>query len=244
MRLEHLFHKNRFSLALLIDPEKVEMPSFEEMLALLPFNAPDVVLLGGSSVFNVDLDLIIRRIRLKCRAPIVLFPGGGEQLSPEADGILMSSLISGRNPEFLIDLHVRNALKISALNIPVWPLGYILIEGHAKSSISAYTNTRPLPVKDRKQIIQTALAGELLGMHAIYLEAGSGAANAISPDIISDVSKILNCPLIVGGGIRTEEGMLKAAEAGASMVVIGTAIEESPNLLPDFVNAAKQFCFA
>lgn len=242
MLFESLFRKDRAVLAVLIDPDKTDTEQFKTLLSLLPVHCPDLILIGGSGPVNKDVSTLVDEIRSKTHAPIVLFPGSPEQLSANADGLFLCSLISGRNPEFLIGRHVKHAFEIASLEIAVWPVGYVLLEGHRASSTSQFTHTTPLSINDRRTILQTAVAGELLGMKAIYLEAGSGADHAIAPEIVSLVSEAVQIPVIVGGGIQNKSDVSKALTSGASMVVIGTALEENPLQLPMFIETAVQHC--
>lgn len=241
MSLDTLFRKDRTSFSILIDPEKSSSEAFSHLLELLPDNTPDVILIGGSSIIEEDVSELITRIKDYTSTPIVLFPGGPDQLAPEADGLLLCSLISGRNPEYLIGKHVDSAHVIQALNIPVWPIGYILVDGYKTSSTSFFTQTKPIDPSNIALITRTALAGQLLGMKAIYLEAGSGARAPVPREVITSVTQTIDCPLIVGGGLRSCRNIEMVVEAGADMVVIGTALEKSPELLSSFLKSCKSF---
>lgn len=158
--------------------------------------------------------------------PVVLFPGDITQITQNADALLFLSLISGRNPEYLIGKHVSSVSKLRNTNLEIIPTGYILIENGKETAVERVTETKPIPRKNIQNIVDTAKAGELLGMKLIYLEAGSGAKHAVTPEIISSVKLELQIPLIVGGGIRTKKQLDDAYQAGANLVVIGTAFEE------------------
>ena len=229
------------ALALLLDPEKAD-------LSRLPISAdchPDYIFVGGST--GGDTTAFIHALRAKLsslspslrgrvgeRLPIVLFPGDAAQFSPEADAILYLSLLSGDNPEYLVNQQVRAARAIHDSSIEVLPTAYILIDGGVETSTMRVTHTRPLDPADIDTIVSTCIAAELMGKQLIYLEAGSGALTPVSPDIIRAVRSHTTIPLIVGGGIRTPEAMNAAYAAGADIVVIGNHFESHPEALRDF----------
>ena len=223
----------KHSLALLLDPEKAD-------LSRLPLSAschPDYLFVGGStggetSDFIQNLKLKIKNCELNI--PIILFPGNAAQFSPKADGILFLSLLSGRNPEYLVDQQVKSARAIRGSGLDVVPTAYVLIDGGVETSTMRVTGTKPLDPEDIDTIIDTCIAAELMGKQAIYLEAGSGAINPVSPEIIKAVRKAISIKLIVGGGIRTPEAMTAAYRAGADVVVIGNHFEDHPEELGDF----------
>ncbi len=165
-------------------------------------------------------------VKAETSLPVILFPGDHSHITPEADALLFLSLISGRNPEYLIGQQVKSAQKLRESKLEVIPTGYILVDGGNFSAVERVSNTKPLDPDDIELIVNTALAGQYLGKELIYLEAGSGAKNAISEDIISAVKKAISIPLIVGGGIRTQHQLERIYEAGADLVVIGTAFEK------------------
>ena len=232
---------DRPKLAILIDPDKTGLHSYAELLKLLSFHSPDVILVGGSSEISEDIGIIVEEIRSHSTAPIYLFPAGRDQLCDSADGLLLSTLISGRNAEFLIGKHVDAAHQIKSLNIPVLPIGYMLV-GNYDSSASRLTFTTPIPDDDMKLIVNTALAGQLLGLGAIYMEAGSGALQPISNKTIRLVKETINCPLFVGGGIRNTEQLQEVLSSGADLAVVGTALEQNPHLLPSMIDLVSQYC--
>lgn len=175
---------------------------------------------------------VIETIRQYVSVPVLLFPGNASQLSPAADALMYLSLISGRNPECLIGQHVQSALQIYHHQLPVIPVGYMLIESGSSTSVQYISNTQPIPRTKIDIAVATALAGQYLGQKAIYLEGGSGAQQAVPVAMISAVKQHLSVPLIVGGGIRTPQAMQEAFKAGADVVVIGNALEENPLLYP------------
>lgn len=169
--------------------------------------------------------------------PILLFPGNLLQISNKADGILLLSLISGRNPDLLIGNHVVASSRIKHSKLEVLPTGYILIDGDKPTSVEYMSNTKPIPADKVDIATATAIAGEMLGLKYIYLEAGSGAKNSINENIIKSVKINTDIPLIVGGGIKTVNDVKNAINAGADIIVIGSAVEQNKELLPDLVNA-------
>ncbi len=215
--------------AVLIDPDHEKDERLESLLGFLSKGMCDVVLVGGSTSSSKSIDLLIKRIKRATEKPVMLFPGNSFQLSSHADGLLLPSLISGRNPDYLIGKHVESASIIYKSGLPVFSMGYILVDGGQVSAASYITQTMPIPPGQVNLAAQTALAGQLLGMKCIYLESGSGAAHPACTDMIAAVKKTINIPLIVGGGIKTEHDIRKAIDAGADMVVVGTALEEHPH---------------
>lgn len=185
------------------------------------------IFVGGSEVEVHITEALVIEIKKHTTLPIVLFPGDVTQLTNCADALLFLSLISGRNPEYLIGKHVESVSKLRQMQLEVIPTGYILIENGKLTSVQKVTQTQPLKSYDTETIVNTAKAGELLGMKLIYLEAGSGALNPVNAEIIHAVKQNLEIPLIVGGGIKSKAQMQMAYDAGADMVVIGTAFEEN-----------------
>lgn len=200
-----------------------------KLLPLLQRQPPHYVLVGGSMVSDTTT-AIIQTIRKYVSVPILLFPGNASQLSPAADAIMYLSLISGRNPEYLIGQHVQSAIQVYQQQIPVIPVGYMLIESGGPTSVQYISNTQPIPRSKNDIAIATALAGQYLGQKAIYLEGGSGALHAVPTDMIRAVKAHISIPLIVGGGIKTPDAMADAFNAGADVVVIGNVLEENPSL--------------
>ncbi|MEL6123431.1 MAG: geranylgeranylglyceryl/heptaprenylglyceryl phosphate synthase, partial [Bacteroidota bacterium] len=201
----------------------------------------DMVLVGGSTSGGENVDALIRRIKRHTDVPVILFPGNSYQIAASADGILFLSLISGRNADYLIGRQVEAAPLIKACEIPVIPTGYIMVSSGGPLSTASYlTQTLPIPMSKPEVAAQTALAGEMLGMQAIYLEAGSGATQEVSSELIQRVKSSISIPLIVGGGISYPGQVVSAVLAGANVLVIGTAIEEDPEVLVSLRNAIRQ----
>lgn len=221
------------ALALLLDPEKAD-------LNVLPISSevhPDYIFVGGST--GGDTTAFVRALKskiekLKSNIPIVLFPGNSSQFTPEADAVLFLSLLSGNNPEYLVNQQIKSARAISDSKIDFVPTAYILIDGGVETSTMRVTQTKPLDPANVDTIVNTCIAAELMGKQAIYLEAGSGAINPVSADIIRAVRSRTSVTLIVGGGIRTPEAMNAAYNAGADIVVIGNHFESHPETLQDF----------
>lgn len=220
------------SIAVLIDPDKVEDTNQLQLLInLASENCVDYFFVGGSLVTTPNLTDVVRKIKENVNIPVVLFPGNSIQLEPSADGILFLSLISGRNPELLIGQHVIAAPIIKKTSLEVIPTGYMLINSGRTTSVAYISNTNPIPEDKYSLAACTAMAGEMLGLQTIYMDAGSGAERNISPKMIATVRKSVNVPLIIGGGIDTSRKALESLEAGADMIVIGNALEKDPTLL-------------
>ncbi len=208
----------------------------------------DFFFVGGSGL-NHSIDTFVQQLKssIEYRAsnieqpPIVLFPGSVEQFTPEADCLLFLSLLSGRNAEMLIGQQVRAARKVRQSGIETISMGYILVDGGKLSSVEKASGTHAIPANEVDTIVDTALAGELLGMQLIYLEAGSGAHTPIAPSTIQAVREAIDLPLIVGGGICTIEQMNAAFNAGADLVVIGNHFEQHPEEIWQFASAKMAY---
>lgn len=223
--IQQAFVENRKLLAILIDPDKFDKKQVDDFFQNLPCETTHI-LVGGSTVEHGRTCAVISAIKRVNRLPVILFPGDSSQISSEADALLFLSLISGRNPEFLIEQQVRSVEKIKSSDLEVIPTGYILIDGGRETSVQKVSKTVPINQKEVKLIVNTALAGQYSGKQLIYLEAGSGAEYPVSSEIIKAVSSNLEIPVIVGGGIRTQQQMQNAYKSGATMVVMGTAFEK------------------
>ena len=216
-------------LAILLDPDKIVWESLPELILKINQSPATHVFVGGSLVGNSILDALIQQIKKDCTLPVVLFPGDASQISNHADGILFLSLLSGRNPDYLIGYQVKAAPILKKMQLEIIPTGYILIESGSQTAVERVSQTKPLDGNNLDLVLATALAGEMLGNKLIYLEAGSGAQKAVSQEIIKLVAQNTNIPLIVGGGITDQEGIQKAYDSGADLVVIGTAFERDNN---------------
>ena len=233
--------KSRKKLAVLIDPDK---PTDTQILSIVEkAKAADVdfFFVGGSLLVTDSLDHCIKLIKANCDIPVLIFPGNSLQISKYCDGFLLLSLISGRNSEMLIGRHVIAAPYLKLYGNEIIPTGYMLIDSGKATSVSYMSDTTPIPHDKDDIAMCTALAGEMLGLKLIYLEAGSGALMPVSTSMISKVSQMIKIPLIVGGGIKTPEAAAEAVKAGADVVVIGTAFEKEPELLQQFAKAIHEF---
>ncbi|HWR94622.1 MAG TPA: geranylgeranylglyceryl/heptaprenylglyceryl phosphate synthase [Flavobacterium sp.] len=219
--------KNEKLLAILIDPDKIDFKNLDFQIHKINQSPATHILIGGSIVLNDVLDELILKIREKCNLPIILFPGNPSQISKYADGILFLNLISGRNPDYLIGHQVEAVPILRKTNLEIISTGYILIESGSETAVEKVSKTKPIDSKNIELAKNTALAGEMLGNKLIYLEAGSGAKNPVPIEMIKDISENINIPLIVGGGIKDLNGIQNAYNAGADMVVIGTAFENN-----------------
>ncbi len=220
---------NQKLLAILLDPDKIELKSIKTLVEKINQSSATHIFIGGSQVNNNILDELILELKQNCILPVILFPGNPSQISDKADGILFLSLISGRNPDYLIEHQVNAVSKLKKSNLEIISTGYILIESGKITAVERVSQTKPLSKSNPNYILQTAQAGEMLGNKLIYLEAGSGANFAIPKEIITLVSKNIQVPLIVGGGIKSLSEIENAHNAGADLVVIGTAFENDSN---------------
>lgn len=219
--------------AVLIDPDQDKISHLDRVIELGNAAHVDYWLVGGSLLVQDVMTEVLTALKTKSNIPIVLFPGSTMQVHPLADGILLLSLISGRNPDLLIGSHVQAAPTIRRAALEVVPTGYMIIDGGVETAVSYMSNTRPIP-RHKVDIAQcTAMAGEMLGLRTIYMDAGSGALHPITSAMISKVAAQVDIPLIVGGGIRDAQEAERVIAAGADMIVVGNAVEQSPDLLMD-----------
>ena len=220
---------NQKLLAILLDPDKIVWESIDELISKIKQSPATHIFVGGSLVLSNKIDDLILKLKQDCELPIILFPGNPSQISSFADGILFLSLISGRNPDYLIEHHVNAIPILKQTNLEVISTGYILIESGNETAVSRVSQTKPLARNNAKYILQTAQAGEMLGNKLIYLEAGSGADYTVPQKVVTLVSKNIGVPIIVGGGITDLRIIQKMYDAGADLVVIGTAFENDLN---------------
>jgi len=218
--------KTRKLFSILVDPDKHDEESLRQLASLANDRVVDFILVGGSLVLG-SVDETVHILKGKTNLPIVLFPGNVLQISPNADGILFLSLISGRNPEFLIGNHVIAAPVLKKIDLEIIPTGYILIENGRTTAVEYISNTKPIPADKIDLVVATAMAGEMLGHKIIYLEAGSGALEPVNTSMIREVKKSIGIPLIVGGGIHTAEQVRQIYDAGADIIVVGSVVEEN-----------------
>ncbi|MCX7987553.1 MAG: geranylgeranylglyceryl/heptaprenylglyceryl phosphate synthase [Bacteroidales bacterium] len=222
----------------LVDPAKLDANSVSEVIDICN-ELPIPFLFIGGSLVNDFLDSYIITLRKYTSKPLVLFPGNLMQLSRHADALLLLSLISGRNPDFLIGNHVHASLYIKQTGVEVIPTGYMLIDGGSFTSVQYMSQTLPIPSDKTDIVVATAVAAELLGLKLIYLEAGSGAKNPVSPALVAEVRKNVGLPIVVGGGIRQVHEIENLAKAGAQLIVLGNSIENNPNRLKEIFSELR-----
>ena len=224
--------QGRKSFAVLIDPDKVaDEHSLLETIHLSAKHRVDFFFVGGSLITEDSLDWVVRLLRKESNLPVILFPGSNLHIHQQAHAILFLSLISGRNPELLIGQHVVAAPILKKSRLEVIATGYMLIGSGIQTTAAYISNTLPIPNDKPSVAACTAMAGELLGLRLLYLDAGSGAPEPVSPRVIGAVRRSVDIPLIVGGGIRSGVAAKQALQAGADVVVVGNGIEKNPNLL-------------
>jgi phosphoglycerol geranylgeranyltransferase len=220
------------SIALLLDPDKARGNYLHKILKVAAECKTDFILTGGSLTFS-NIDELIDAVRDLCSIPIILFPGNLLQLSHKADSILLLSLISGRNPELLIGNHVIAAPYLKNVRDKLISVGYILVSCGTKTSVEYISQTEAIPFDKPDIVIATALAGEMLGLQMIYLEAGSGASNPVPVNIIRSVRENISVPLAVGGGIRNKREVEEIFNAGANLIILGNGCESNPSFLTE-----------
>jgi phosphoglycerol geranylgeranyltransferase len=231
------FSDGKKKFARLIDPDKFDSGEIRSIAESSEKAGVDFIFYGGSLVMSNNHDENIRLLKKYCSAPVILFPGNQLMIAGDADGLLLLSLISGRNAEMLIGKHVLAAPFLKTCRFDILPTGYMLIENGHSTAVSYMSGTTPIPSGQDDIAICTAIAGELLGLHLIYMDAGSGAENPIRPEMISKVKSNINIPLVIGGGIRSAQHAKDAALAGADIVVAGNAIEKNPSLVFELASA-------
>lgn len=217
-------------LAVLIDPDKVQLSNLKRSIAKINASQATHIFVGGSLVEEPKTDIVVVEIQKHSNLPVILFPGDVTQISQSADALLFLSLISGHNPDYLIGKHVEAVKNLRGSKLEIIPTGYILIENGKETAVQKVTGTKPIKRSNIQKITDTAKAGELLGLKLIYLEAGSGAIHPIPIEIIKAVKQDLKVPVIVGGGIKSKSQLESTYQAGADLVVIGTAFEEDEDV--------------
>lgn len=220
---------NQKLLAILIDPDKIELEKVNMLAQKIKTSPATHIFIGGSIVENNVIDTLILQLQHEINLPIILFPGNPSQISAKADGILFLMLLSGRNPDYLIEHQIQAVPILEKTDLEIISTGYILIESGSETAVERVSRTQPLSRINSDYAAQTAKAGTFIGNKLIYLEAGSGAQLSVPLEMIKSVSKTVSVPLIVGGGIRSQKEIEAAYEAGADMVVIGTAFENNQN---------------
>ncbi len=223
--------------AVLIDPDKLDDSTLLKTIEIAIQSNVDYFFVGGSLVVTDTLDKVVTTIKNKSSIPVILFPGSPDQITPKADALLYLSLISGRNPELLIGQHVISAPFVKQSGLEIIPVGYMLVDGGTPTTVSYISNTNPIPANKNDIASCTAMAGEMLGLKLIYMDAGSGAKQAITTSMIQQVAKYIHIPLIIGGGITTAEKAKENCLAGADIIVVGNAVEKDPALIKDIAAA-------
>jgi phosphoglycerol geranylgeranyltransferase len=224
---------------LLLDPDKLKDESFNELIHKINHFSIDFIFVGGSLISSDRMQNIVSELKKEANCPVIIFPGNVFHIDAHADAILLLSLLSGRNPEFLIGQHVIAAPHIKRSKLEILSTAYLLIDGGVPTTVSYISNTTPLPNNKPDIAVATALAGEMIGMKLCYLDAGSGALNPVNSKIILEVKRNVDLPLIVGGGLRSIEDIKIALSSGADYVVIGNAIESNPAFIEDVANLLK-----
>jgi phosphoglycerol geranylgeranyltransferase len=225
------------SFAVLVDPDKVDDKKMQRLIELSVAAKVDYFLVGGSLIISNYLDECVQFIKRNCSIPVLIFPGSSTQVSKYADALLYLSLISGRNPELLIGQHVVSAPAIKQSGLEIMSTGYIVIDGGAPTTVSYISNATPVPADKDEIAMCTAMAGEMLGMKLIYMDAGSGAKRAITESMIQKVAGCIDVPLIIGGGITDPEKAYLNCKAGANVIVVGNAIEKDASLIMEMASA-------
>lgn len=228
------------SFILLIDPDKFEEDTSEKLAQSKAYEQVDYIFVGGSLINGSNIGATIQSIKVYTTKPVIIFPGSNMHIDLSADAILFLSLISGRNPEFLIGQHIVAAPFLKKSNLEILATGYMLIDSGKATTVSYISNTTPIPYDKPEVAACTAMAGEMLGLKLIYADAGSGALKSISPKMIRMLHKSIDVPLIIGGGIRTAAQALEILEAGADMIVVGNAIEDRADLIGEISEAIQK----
>jgi len=227
-------------IAILVDPDKPTDNTIIELAKNAQKAGVDLFFVGGSLLTNDNLDSCIKLLKAHSSIPVVIFPGNSLQLSKKADAFLFLSLISGRNPEMLIGRHVISAPYLKLSELEIISTGYMLVDSGKPTTVSYMSNSFPIPSDKNDVALCTAMAGEMLGMKLIFMDAGSGANHPVPEAMIAAVKGSIDIPLIIGGGLRTPELASRATKAGADVVVIGNTLEKQPEMLEAFVKAVHQ----
>lgn len=229
--------KNGAGYFVLLDPEGRYSLKIEDVVTSITRDGADAILLGGSSVRRRTFDDFVRKVKSNTNLPLIVFPGSADQLSEDADAVLFLSLVSGRNPRYLIEEHVKAAPTIRKMGLETIPVGYIIVGSGSRTSVATESGTDPINSDDVDCVVAHALAAKYLGMRMVYMDAGSGAELSVPEKMIEMVKAETGLPLIVGGGIRSPEDAAKKVEAGADFVVTGNMIEQDPSLVAEFRQA-------
>ncbi len=227
-------------IAVLIDPEKISnYIKLKELLLKIEKSNIDFIFIGGSTCSKIQFYNVTKFVKENSKLTTIIFPGSNNQISEHADGILYLSLISGRNPTYLIGQHVESALQLSNINIEIIPTGYILIDGHSQTSVVNISQTKAIKSNDIDLALKTSLAGQHLGKKIIYFDAGSGAKKPVKNKLIREIKNHVKIPIIVGGGIKTTKKIIKLKKLGVNIIVVGNIIEENINFLNEINKLSK-----
>jgi len=214
-----------FSLIALIDPDKKNDSKLDKILSKIQKSRFNVIFIGGSKIADNHFSKRVKYIKSKTNLPIILFPGSSNQISEHISTMLYLNLISGRNPKYLIEEQVKGAIKINQLSIKTIPTAYILLNGGGATSVELVSNTKPLSMLDKENVLSHALAGQFMGNDLVYFDCGSGSSNSMNLDLLKHISSNIEIPIIVGGGIDSYSKAIELSNCGASYVVIGNALE-------------------
>ncbi len=241
MNLYSSLSESKKKFAVLVDPDKYDGKRLIDLVTLAGESMVSYFFVGGSLLSNGNLGETIRVIKDYSDIPVIIFPGDEMQIDPQADAILLLSLISGRNPDLLIGKHVIAAPYLKKSGLEILPTGYMLIDSGRSTTALYMSNSLPIP-RDKDDIaISTAMAGEMLGLRLIYMDGGSGAQNSIPSSMIEKVKENIHVPLIIGGGIRTPHLAAEQFKAGADVIVVGNAIEDDQSLLKKIAEVTYSF---
>ncbi len=241
MKSIDLFHRPKKQLAVLIDPDKLSPDQLIETARLSQQAGIDFLFVGGSLMTSDMLFHCIRILKENSTIPVILFPGNSYQITRNADAMLFLSLISGRNPDMLIGMHVLSAPYIKLAGLETISTGYMLIDSGKPTSVTYMSNSFPIPSDKNDIAACTAMAGEMLGMQTIFMDAGSGALRTVPEEMIAFVKGSIGVPLIIGGGIKSPEKAKSILAAGADIIVVGNRFEEDPQLILEFAAVVASF---
>lgn len=239
-QIQNKISQGKKQIAFLIDPDKCTGNKLDSFVLALKKRPPHIILVGGSLISS-PIGPLVKYLKQHLNLPIVLYPGHPTHLSPDADALLFLSMISGRNPDLLIGSHVVAAPMIKQYGLETIPTGYMLIDGGVPTSVEYISQTRPIPANKTDIAVATAMAGEMLGLKLIYMDAGSGATHPVPTKMIADVKANCSIPLMIGGGINTPQKLELAFKNGADLVVIGNALEKEPELLDGFMDVTDKY---
>ena len=222
----------------LIDPDKDSEKKLEEKISKINNSGVDAIFVGGSLILDNNCERRVSIIKSLSELPVIFFPGGISQLNKYYDAMLFMSILSGRNPHYLIGEQVVAAPIVKDLGIEVIPTGYLIVDGGNNSSVQFMSGSNPIPIEKPDILVAHALAAQYLGKKLVYLESGSGAKNSIPNELVKAVNSYIDVPIIVGGGIRSPESAYEKVQAGASFIVTGSVIEnDSMALIKEFADA-------